>query len=235
MAELGRGHLSFVAESGKHPSHDRHDSLVETTWTAEPFVPRSTSLRTLARAAQSCKGCPLYAGATQAVFGEGSTSAPIVLVGEQPGDHEDKQGHPFVGPAGRVLWKCIEEAGIDRDAVFATNAVKHFKYEQRGKRRLHKKPGTAEVEACHPWIDAELRAVGGRVVVALGATAARSLFGRAMPIAASRGETLTVADRPAIVTYHPSAVLRADEAAAEMRAAIVADLRRAVELAGARA
>ena len=157
-----------------------------------------------------------------------------MLVGEQPGDQEDRQGHPFVGPAGGVLWRCLDDAGIDRDAVFVTNAVKHFKHEDRGKRRLHKKPNTAEVEACHPWIDAELRAVEGRVIVALGATAARSLFGRTMPIAASRGKTLQVGDRPAIVTYHPSAVLRADEAAAEIRAALVEDLRRANELAGGR-
>ena len=139
---------------------------------------------------QDCKGCPLYADTTQAVFGEGARGARIVLVGEQPGDQEDKQGHPFVGPAGRVLWRCLDEAGIGRDSVFVTNAVKHFKHEDRGKRRLHKKPSTAEVEACHPWVDAELRAVGGRVIVALGATAARSLFGRTMPIAASRGRTL---------------------------------------------
>jgi uracil-DNA glycosylase family protein len=205
---------------------------IETTWTAEPFVPASRSLRTLQRAAQACKGCPLYADSTQAVFGEGAHGAPIVLVGEQPGDQEDKQGHPFVGPAGSVLWRCLDDAGIDRQSVFVTNAVKHFKHEDRGKRRLHKKPTTAEVDACHPWIDAELRAVAGRVIVALGATAARSLFGRTMPIAASRGTTMRVGDRPAIVTYHPSAVLRADEAAAEIRAALVADLRRAHRLAG---
>ena len=205
---------------------------IETSWTAEPFVPASSSLRRLQRAVQDCKGCPLYAGTTQAVFGEGSRSAPIVLVGEQPGDQEDKQGHPFVGPAGGVLWRCLDDAGIDRDSVFVTNAVKHFKHEERGKRRLHKKPNTAEVEACHPWIDAELRAVAGRVIVALGATAARSLFGRTMPIAANRGRTLHVGDRPAIVTYHPSAVLRADDAAAEIRAALVDDLRRANELGG---
>ena len=150
-----------------------------------------------------------------------------MLVGEQPGDQEDKQGHPFVGPAGGVLWRCLDDAGIDRDTVFVTNAVKHFKHEDRGKRRLHKKPSTAEVEACHPWLDAELRVVRARVIVALGATAARSLFGRTMPIAASRGQTFEVSGRPAIVTYHPSAVLRADEAAAEIRAALVEDLRRA--------
>ena len=204
---------------------------METSWTAEPFVPASRSLRTLQRAVQDCKGCPLYADTTQAVFGEGARSAPIVLVGEQPGDQEDKQGHPFVGPAGGVLWRCLDDAGIDRESVFATNAVKHFKHEDRGKRRLHKKPNTAEVEACHPWIDAELRAVEGRVIVALGATAARSVFGRTMAIAASRGKALSVGDRLAIVTYHPSAVLRADEAAAEIRAALVADLRLAHRLA----
>ena len=203
----------------------------DATWTAEPFVPASRSLRTLQRAVQDCQGCPLYADTTQAVFGEGARSAPIVLVGEQPGDQEDKQGHPFVGPAGGVLWRCLDDAGIDRQSVFATNAVKHFKHEVRGKRRLHKKPSTGEVDACHPWIDAELRAVEGRVIVALGATAARSLFGRTMPIAASRGATLWVGDRPALVTYHPSAVLRADDAAAEIRAALVADLRRAHRLA----
>jgi uracil-DNA glycosylase family protein len=206
-------------------------SAVEVTWTAEPFVPPSRSLRVLQGAVQNCQGCPLFADTTRAVFGEGVRNAPIVLVGEQPGDQEDKQGHPFVGPAGGVLWKCLADAGIDRRTVFVTNAVKHFKHEDRGKRRLHKKPTAAEVDACHPWLDAELRAVGGRVIVALGATAARSLFGRAMPIAASRGETFRVEDRPAIVTYHPSAVLRADEAAVEIRAALVADLRRADRLA----
>lgn len=206
---------------------------IDSAWTADPFVPASRSLRTLQRAVQECTGCPLHADATQAVFGEGTRNAPIVLVGEQPGDQEDKQGHPFVGPAGGVLWRCVDDAGIDRDLVFATNAVKHFKHEDRGKRRLHKKPNAAEVEACHPWIVAELRAVSARVIVALGATAARSLFGRTMPIATSRGQTLRIGDRPAIITYHPSAVLRADDAATEIRAALVQDLRRARELATA--
>lgn len=206
------------------------EPTIKTMGTAEPFVPASRSLRVLERAVQGCRGCPLYADTTQAVFGEGSRSAPIVLVGEQPGDQEDKQGHPFVGPAGGVLWRCLDEAGIDRTTVFVTNAVKHFKHEVRGTRRLHKKPTTAEVAACHPWIEAELRAVRGRVIVALGATAARSLFGRAMPIAASRGQTLRAGALPAIITYHPSAVLRADDSAAEIRAALVADLRRAHRL-----
>jgi DNA polymerase len=204
---------------------------VETTWTAEPFVPATTSLRSLEDAARSCRGCPLYAGAEQVVFGAGRRSAPIVLVGEQPGDQEDKQGQPFVGPAGRVLWACLDRAGVERGDVYATNAVKHFKHEMRGKRRLHKKPNTAEIEACHPWIEAELGAVRGRVVVALGATAARSLLGRTVPIAASRGTTFDVQGLPTLVTYHPSAVLRADEAAAEIRKAIVDDLAAAAELA----
>jgi len=203
----------------------------DVPWTAEPFVPASKSLPVLQRAVRECKGCPLYVDTTQAVFGEGPRSAPFMLVGEQPGDQEDKQGHVFVGPAGRVLWSCVEEAGIDRQLTYATNAVKHFKHEMRGKRRIHKKPNTDEIEACHPWIEAELRTINATVIVVLGATAARSLFGRTMPIAASRAATLTVADIPAVVTYHPSAVLRADEAAAEIRAALVEDLRRAKSLA----
>jgi len=198
-----------------------------TTWTAAPYVPATTSLPKLEQAARCCRGCPLFADAEQVVFGEGSRSAAIVLVGEQPGDQEDRQGHPFVGPAGRVLWACLEDAGIDRESVYVTNAVKHFKHELRGKRRLHKKPNVAEIEACHPWIEAELAALRCRVVVALGATAARSLLGRTVPVAASRGVTFDVDDVPTIVTYHPSAVLRADEAAVEIRMALVADLRRA--------
>ena len=129
------------------------------------------SIRVLAAAAQQCRGCDLYANATQAVFGEGSTAASLLLVGEQPGDQEDRRGHPFVGRAGRILWDCIDEAGLDRDAIFVTNVVKHFKHEDRGKRRIHKRPSTAEVEACSPWLRAELAAIPAPVVVALGATA----------------------------------------------------------------
>src|SRR5688572_13589322 len=122
-------------------------------WTAEPFLPTKHTLPALTSAARECRGCPLYRDAIQTVFGEGPTSAPLILVGEQPGDNEDKKGHPFVGPAGGVLWRCLEEVGVSRDDVYATNAVKHFKNEPRGKRRMHKKPTTAEVEACHPWLD----------------------------------------------------------------------------------
>jgi DNA polymerase len=190
-------------------------------------VPQSRSIKTLALAALDCTGCPLFEDTTQTVFGKGPASASLILVGEQPGDVEDKRGLPFVGPAGAVLWQCIEAAGVDRGDVYATNAVKHFKHETRGKRRLHKRPDTGEVEACHPWLDAELRALKGRVVVALGATAARSLLGRAVPIAASRGTQFDVGGRTTFVTYHPSAVLRADDRAAEVRAALVADLKTA--------
>jgi DNA polymerase len=195
-------------------------------------VPNSRSVAALARAAAGCTACPLHRDATQTVFGKGQRRAAILLVGEQPGDVEDKKGLPFVGPAGAVLWSCLEDAGIDRDRVFATNAVKHFKHEVRGKRRLHKKPNTGEIEACHPWLAAELTAVSPRVIVALGAVAARSLLGRPVPIEGSRGAPLEVDGIPVHVTYHPSAVLRGQERAGEIRAALVADLATAGAAAG---
>ncbi len=200
-------------------------------FTAAPFVPETRSLETLARAATECKGCPLFQHTTQTVFGKGPVSATLILVGEQPGDVEDKRGSPFVGPAGAVLWQCVAAAGIDRTMIYVTNAVKHFKHEIRGKRRLHKRPDDSEIEACHPWLDAELRVVDGRVIVALGAVAARSLLGRAVPIGASRGKHFEVAGRPTIITYHPSAVLRADDRADEVRAALVDDLEAALRQA----
>ena len=203
-----------------------------TASSAAEFVPRSRDLDKLARAAASCTGCPLYRDTTQTVFGKGPSNAAVLLVGEQPGDVEDKRGLPFVGPAGAVLWSCIEDAGIDRDTLFATNAVKHFKHEMRGKRRLHKKPGVAEIEACHPWLDAEIAAVGPKVIVALGAVAARSLLGRTVGIAASRGRSFEYDEIPVLVTYHPSAVLRADERAREVRAALVEDLVAARRMVG---
>ena len=202
------------------------------TGSAAPFVPNTRSIAKLAAAAASCTGCALYRDAIQTVFGKGSKTAAILLVGEQPGDVEDKRGLPFVGPAGAVLWSCLEEAGVDRDDLFATNAVKHFKHEVRGKRRLHKRPTTAEIEACHPWLQAEIASVRPDVIVALGAVAARSLLGRTVPIAASRKRAFEVEGIPVHVTYHPSAVLRADERAAEIRAALVADLGAARRAAG---
>jgi len=206
--------------------------VIDSADGAAPYVPRSRSIRVLAKAAQQCRGCPLYANATQAVFGEGSTGASLCLVGEQPGDQEDRRGHPFVGPAGRVLWDCVGRAGLDRDEIFVTNVVKHFKHEDRGKRRIHKRPTTEEIEACSPWFSAELAAVRASVVVALGATAARGVLGRTVQIARSRTEPLTIDGRTVFVTYHPSAILRADEAAAELREALIEDLRRAGATAG---
>jgi DNA polymerase len=154
------------------------------------------------------------------------------LVGEQPGDQEDRQGHPFVGPAGAVLWACLDEAGIDRASLYVTNAVKHFKHERSGKRRLHKKPSTAEVKACHPWLEAELQAVRSRIVVALGATAARSVLGRTVGINASRGQPFAAGDHTVFVTFHPSAVLRASDDAIEIRSALVEDLAAAAARTG---
>ena len=202
-----------------------------TTWTAAPFVPTTTSLAKLAEAARSCHGCPLYVDTEQVVFGEGARSARD-RVGRRATRRSGGSPGPSVrGPAGRVLWACLDDAGIDRESVYATNAVKHFKHELRGKRRLHKKPNAAEVEACHPWIEAELRAVRSSVIVALGATAARSLLGRVGSGRRQPRRDLRCPRRPDHVTYHPSAVLRADEAAVEIRGALVADLRRAGALA----
>lgn len=204
--------------------------------TASPAeVPATRDLDQLARAAATCTACPLHRDAIQTVFGTGTRHAPILLVGEQPGDVEDKKGLPFVGPAGAVLWSCLEEARIDRSALFATNAVKHFKHEMRGKRRLHKRPGVSEIEACHPWLDAEIAAIRPRVIVALGAVAARSLLGRSVGIAASRGRPFDIDGIPVHVTYHPSAVLRADEQAREVRAALIQDLVEARRAAGVNA
>ena len=172
------------------------------------------SLGRLAEAEEQCTRCPLYAGATQAVPGEGRRRARIMLVGEQPGDQEDRAGHPFVGPAGRLLDRALEDAGIDRGETFVTNAVKHFKHEMRGKRRLHKRPNAYEVERCHLWFEFELALVKPGLVVALGATAARSVLGRPVPVGASRRRRFELADgSPVFVTQHPSALLRIRESA----------------------
>jgi uracil-DNA glycosylase family protein len=200
------------------------------TTSAAPFVPATSDLGELASAAAACTGCPLYRDTTQTVFGQGDEHPRLLLVGEQPGDVEDRRGPPFVGPAGAVLWSCVDDAGLDRSELYATNAVKHFKHEVRGKRRIHKRPTTAEVEACHPWLDAEVAAIRPRVIVALGATAARSVLGRTVGIATTRATAKEAYGVPVVVTYHPSAVLRADERAAEVRAALVDDLARAWQL-----
>jgi uracil-DNA glycosylase len=198
---------------------------------AASFVPDSVELESLAAAAATCTGCDLHRDATQTVFGSGDPSAPLLLVGEQPGDREDVEGRAFVGPAGAMLWRCAEEAGFSRSDVYATNAVKHFKFTRQGTRRIHVKPAAAEIVACRPWLTAELSAVTSTVVVALGATAARALFGRPMPIASNRDRLHAIAGRTVVVTYHPSAVLRADDAVREIRTALVHDLAKAWELA----
>jgi len=195
---------------------------------ATPFLPRrGVKLETLARAAEDCRGCPLWRGATQAVLGEGPLDARIVLVGEQPGDREDIEGRPFVGPAGRELDRALEAAGIDRDDAYVTNAVKHFKWRPQGKRRLHQTPRAGEIEACKPWLQAEVEAVEPQALLAMGATAARSLFGTKVKVTKDRGRSLESPLAPvAAVTVHPSAILRLrdhDEREAEL-AAFVADL-----------
>jgi DNA polymerase len=195
---------------------------------AAEFVPASPSLPALRDAVQGCRGCPLWANATQAVFGEGRTTAKAMLVGEQPGDKEDLAGAPFVGPAGRVLDDALARAGIDRGEVYVTNAVKHFKFEPRGKRRIHAKPAWSELAACRPWLDAELEVVRPRVIVCLGATAAQSLLGRQFRVTRQRGEWVeSPLAEYVTATIHPSAILRQrDDASrhAEMDA-FVDDLR----------
>jgi uracil-DNA glycosylase family protein len=183
---------------------------------------------------ENCRRCELWEHATQAVPGEGATNASIMLVGEQPGDSEDREGHPFVGPAGRVLDQLLERAVIPRATVFVTNAVKHFSWELRGKRRLHKRPQLRHIKACHIWLAAEIAKQKPRVIVALGATALRALSGAASSIAALRGKPFKHASGAAVVvTYHPSAILRADESgASELKRAILEDLKLARQLAG---
>jgi uracil-DNA glycosylase family protein len=196
--------------------------------TAADFLPERHSLPALREAVQGCRGCDLYRNATQAVFGEGAAHAEVMLVGEQPGDKEDLTGHPFVGPAGQLLDRALEEAGIDRTQTYVTNAVKHFKWQARGKRRIHQKPSWTESVACRPWLEAELEALTPRVVVCLGATAAQSLLGRDFRVTRHRGEVLESDFAEHVVpTIHPSAVLRQqdeDSRAAEF-AAFVDDLR----------
>ena len=197
-------------------------------WTAAPFVPERRSLKALREAARGCRGCPLWKIGTQTVFGEGSASARVLMVGEQPGDREDLAGRPFVGPTGRLLDEALVAAGIDRTAVYVTNAVKHFKWEPAGKRRLHKKPGAREIAACRPWLDAELETLHLEIVVALGATAAQGLMGASFRVTQERGKIFR--DVPwagaLIATVHPSSILRGkpEERAIALNA-FVADLK----------
>lgn len=202
---------------------------------AAPFVPRERTLPVLAEAVQACRGCDLYRNATQGVFGELETGqaaarpkVDLMLIGEQPGDHEDLEGRPFVGPAGKLLDRCLAEARIDRGAVYVTNTVKHFSWEPRGKIRLHKKPRTSEIRACRPWLDAELETVRPSLIVCLGATAAQALLGSAFRVTEHHGEVQHVEGLPPIVaTIHPSAILRArtEEDRLAQRTSFVEDLR----------
>jgi DNA polymerase len=179
---------------------------------AAPFIPATRALDRLREAAPGCRGCDLYQHATQVVFGEGPSDAKVVMVGEQPGDEEDVKGHPFVGPAGRLLSKAMHESGLDREKIYVTNAVKHFKFIERGKRRIHAKPTGIEISACRPWLEAELAAIEPALLVCLGATAAQSLMGRDFRVTTDRGKFFPHRWAKEIVaTIHPSAILRAQD------------------------
>jgi DNA polymerase len=193
------------------------------------FESEYSSLKALREAAATCTRCDLYKNATQTVFGEGSPNAQIMLVGEQPGDQEDLTGKPFVGPAGRLLDKALEEAGIDRKLAYVTNVVKHFKWQPRGKRRIHQKPNAAEIAACRPWLDAELSLLKPKVLVCLGATAAQAVLGRQFRVSKDRGVPVESDLAPVVMaTVHPSSILRAEDREAEM-ALFVEDLRRVAQ------
>ena len=197
--------------------YERH--VTDQHPTAEPFLPPRFNLEALERAAEICAGCDLHHLGTQTVFGEGPARARVMIVGEQPGDREDLEGHPFVGPAGKLLDRGLADAGLDRDQVYVTNAVKHFRWESRGKRRIHRKPSMAHITACRPWLDAELTVVKPEVLVCLGATAAQAILGRAFKVTQHRGEIFDAEGIPASVTatVHPSSILRASDDATRHR------------------
>ena len=197
------------------------------TGSAADFIPPRPTLSKLQQAARECRGCPLWIPATQTVFGEGPWAAQVMLVGEQPGDLEDRAGHPFVGPAGKLLNSALEEAGIDRSQVYVTNSVKHFKFVaiERG-RRLHKKPNSAEIRACNPWLQEEIHLIKPRVIVALGATAAQVLLGKQFRVTQDRGKPVPSPLAEAIIaTVHPSSILRAPDHREEAKQEFIADLK----------
>ena len=201
-------------------------------WHPAP-APETKDLAKLRAAAARCEACPLYKNATQTVFGEGSRGAQLVLVGEQPGDQEDRAGHPFVGPAGQLLDRALEEAGIDRKLAYVTNAVKHFKWEPRGKRRLHKKPNSRDIAACRPWLVAEMHAIQPQVLVLLGSTAAQSVLGPQVRVLRDRGQVVTSEYcEQTMVTVHPSSLLRAPDEESRRRnyAEFVRDLKKVARL-----
>src|SRR5688572_2977899 len=201
---------------------------------ATTLIPASADLALVRETSQGCRACHLWARGTQTVFGEGHEQMPLMLVGEQPGDAEDVAGKPFVGPAGRLLDTALEAAGIERNAAYVTNAVKHFKWEPRGKRRIHKSPDAREIEACRPWLDAELRLVQPRVLVLLGATAAQALLGRTFRVTKSRGQLYRDTDFAPVVmaTVHPSSILRAEDEESRrfQMGAFIADLSKVAPL-----
>jgi len=182
------------------------------TDSAAELIPDRPSVKSVREAAKDCQACELWKRGTQTVFGEGSPKAQLMFVGEQPGNDEDLTGHPFVGPAGKLLDRALEAAGIDRSSVYVTNVVKHFKWEPRGKRRIHKKPSAREVAACRPWLDTEIELVKPRAIVCLGATAAQALLGRQFKVTAHRGELIPSTLAPIVLaTVHPSSILRAPD------------------------
>ena len=197
--------------------------------TAAALIPPNPTLRKVAEAAKGCRACDLWRSGTQTVFGEGRAKAELMLVGEQPGDQEDLAGRPFVGPAGKLLDRALEEAGIDRELAYVTNVVKHFKWQPRGKRRIHQKPNAAEIAACRPWLDAELALIEPEVLVCLGATAAQALLGRQFRVSRDRGVPVESDLAPVVMaTVHPSSILRSENREEET-ALLVEDLRRVAE------
>ena len=227
--------MQLAAKSRREPRGRRAAESGRPTKTASAPLPSILTLPNLQRASRTCRACELYKNATQTVFGEGPTKAQVMFVGEQPGDQEDKMGHPFVGPAGRLLDEALVEAGIDRSEVYVTNVVKHFKWAaaQRGKRRIHKKPRQSEIEACRPWLDAELKVVKPQVLVCLGASAAQAILGKDFRVTRDRGKLIPSNLAPQVVaTTHPSSILRApdSEERHRQREAFVRDLKKVADL-----
>lgn len=205
----------------------------EESGTAAPLIPSHPTIKKLQEAARDCRACPLWKTGTQTVFGEGSREAKVVFVGEQPGNDEDLAGKPFVGPAGKLLDKALVEAGIERNEVYVTNAVKHFKWEPKGKRRLHKKPNSREIAACRPWLEAELDVLKPRVLVCLGATAAQALLGKEFRVSQRRGEFVeSELAEQVVATVHPSSILRApdDETRHQEMKRFVEDLKKVAKV-----
>ena len=201
--------------------------------TAAPLIPPRPTVRSLRETAAGCRACPLWKTGTQTVFGEGASDAKVIFVGEVPGNDEDLAGKPFVGPAGKLLDRVLEEVGIQRDEIYVTNAVKHFKWEPAGKRRLHKKPNAREIAACRPWLDAEIQVIQPKVIVCLGATAAQTLLGKDFRVSKQRGELIQSPLAPFVMaTVHPSSILRApdEQARREAREAFAADMKKVAKV-----